>query len=83
MGSLAYYLFLPFIYGIALLPFPLLYLFSDLIYFILFVVFGYRHHIIHQNLVKSFPEKSKEEIKSLEKEFEDIKRAKYREQARK
>ncbi len=38
MGTIGYYLAIPFIYGIAWLPFPLLYFLSDLTYFLLFRV---------------------------------------------
>ena len=65
MGALLYYLSLPFIYGIALLPFPLLYVLSDAMQLLLFGVFGYRLKVVRANLRNSFPEKSEAELKAL------------------
>ena len=58
MGALGYYLALPFLYGISLLPFPLLYLLSDLVFVLLFHVVRYRRKVVRTNLRNSFPEKS-------------------------
>ncbi|MFT3884061.1 MAG: hypothetical protein QM724_01135 [Flavobacteriales bacterium] len=57
MGTLGYYIALPFLYGIALLPFPLLYAVSDGVFVLLFHVIGYRRKVVRQNLRNSFPEK--------------------------
>jgi KDO2-lipid IV(A) lauroyltransferase len=67
--ALFYYLCLPFIYLLAVLPFPLLYLFSDGVYFLLYRVLGYRRKIVRQNLVNSFPEKTVKEIGEIEERF--------------
>ncbi len=69
MKAFSYYLVLPFLYLISLLPFPLLYLFSDFIYFLLYHVFGYRKKVVYTNLRNSFPDKSEAEIKSIQKKF--------------
>lgn len=69
MGAVAYYLVLPFIYLISLLPFPLLYLLSDFLYVIIYYVAGYRKQVVMQNLRNSFPEKSEQELKRLCKDF--------------
>jgi Kdo2-lipid IVA lauroyltransferase/acyltransferase len=69
MNAIGYYIALPFLYGIALLPFPLLYLLSDLVYFLLFHVIGYRKGVVMTNLRKSFPEKSDAELRSIMKRF--------------
>ncbi len=69
MGAIIYYLTIPFIYLIALLPFPLLYLLSDFIYFVLYKLLGYRTKVVRQNLNRSFPEKSEEELQQIEKKF--------------
>ena len=65
MGTLGYFLALPFIYGVSLLPFPLLYLLSDGIYFLIYKVFGYRKEVVLTNLRNSFPEKDEAEIKAI------------------
>lgn len=69
MSALAYYLLLPFVYGISLLPFPLLYLVSDLLYVVVHHVLGYRRAVVLENLRKSFPEKSEAEIRAIAAEF--------------
>ncbi|MCB0616984.1 MAG: hypothetical protein KDC75_26885, partial [Phaeodactylibacter sp.] len=65
MGTLVYYLTLPLIYGISLLPFPLLYLLSDGIYVLIYHVFGYRKQVVWSNLRNSFPEKSEAELRVI------------------
>lgn len=69
MSVIGYYLALPFIYGISLLPFPLLYLLSDGIYLLLYRVFGYRKDVVLTNLRNSFPEKSEAEIRTIASRF--------------
>ena len=54
---------------IAYLPFPLLYVLSDFIYLIIYKLVGYRVKVVRQNLKNSFPNKSDEELKKIEKEF--------------
>lgn len=70
MGALGYFLALPVIYGISLLPFPLLYVLSDGVRFVLFTVIGYRRQVIRTNLRNSFPEKSETEIRAIARKFE-------------
>ena len=69
MGTIGYYIALPFIYGIALLPFPLLYLFSDLLHLIIYRVIGYRTDVVQTNLRNSFPEKSEAQLKAIMSRF--------------
>ena len=54
---------------IALLPYSVLYLFSSMIYPILYYVIRYRREVVHSNLINSFPEKSEKEIIEIEKNF--------------
>lgn len=70
MGAVAYYIALPFLYGIALLPFPLLYLLSDAMRLILFGLIGYRNEVVLTNLRNSFPEKSDAEIRAIARRFQ-------------
>jgi hypothetical protein len=65
MAAIGYYIALPFIYAIAWLPFPLLYLLSDLLYLLVFRVIGYRREVVLTNLRNSFPGKSEAEIKAI------------------
>ncbi|MBK6775205.1 MAG: lysophospholipid acyltransferase family protein [Flavobacteriales bacterium] len=69
MSTIGYYIALPFLYGISLLPFPLLYLLSDFLFFILFHVIGYRKDVVMTNLRNSFPEKSEKELRGIMKRF--------------
>ena len=50
-------------------PFWIIYLFSDILYFLLFYVFKYRRKVVEQNLKNSFPEKSVAELFIIEKQF--------------
>lgn len=69
MKGLIYYVSLPFVYFLSILPFPILYRVSDGFYFILYYVFGYRKKVVLQNLRNSFPEKSEKELKRLCKDY--------------
>jgi len=69
LHGLFYYVCLPFIYLLAILPFPLLYFLSDGVYILLYHVLRYRRKIVRQNLVKSFPEKQLQEIREIELRF--------------
>jgi KDO2-lipid IV(A) lauroyltransferase len=69
LSAIAFYLVLPFLYLISLLPFPLLYLVSDGFYVLLYYVVGYRKKVVLENLRKSFPEKSEKEIQRTCKDF--------------
>jgi KDO2-lipid IV(A) lauroyltransferase len=69
MQAIGFYLTLPFIYLISILPFPVLYLFSDFVFVLMYYVTGYRRKVVAENLRKSFPEKSHQEILELERKF--------------
>lgn len=58
-------LFFIFIWLFALVPFFLLYQISNVFYWLLYHVFGYRKKIILKNLTECFPTKSEKEIKAL------------------
>jgi KDO2-lipid IV(A) lauroyltransferase len=42
---------------------------SDFLYYLAYYVVGYRRKVVRKNLVNSFPEKTEQEIKILEKSF--------------
>jgi len=48
---------------------PMLYLLSDLAYFIAYRLIRYRKKVVLENMARAFPEKTEEEIKSLAKSF--------------
>ena len=53
----------------AALPFWLLYLKSDVFYFVVYHVARYRRKVVRENLLRSFPDKPHKEIKAIEKRF--------------
>jgi len=54
---------------LAYLPFWALYLVSDVLYFLVFYVVGYRRKVVAKNLRNSFPEKTEKEILTLSKKY--------------
>lgn len=58
-----------FILLVGLIPFFLLYPFSDFVRWMLHSVFGYRRRVVEQNLADTFPERSSREIKKLTWKF--------------
>jgi len=69
MQFLVYILVYPFLWLISILPFRLLYAFSDFLYLLIYRIFGYRKKIVKANLNLVFPDKSKEEINRITKVF--------------
>jgi KDO2-lipid IV(A) lauroyltransferase len=57
------------LYLISKLPLKILYIFSDIIFFLNYNIVGYRKKVITQNLTNSFPNKSKKEIAEIRKRF--------------
>jgi Kdo2-lipid IVA lauroyltransferase/acyltransferase len=64
-----YYLSLPFLYLIAALPRFLRLGLSDIFFLLIYYVIGYRKNVVYENLRKSFPEKTEEEILTIRKKF--------------
>ncbi|MFI5195893.1 MAG: lysophospholipid acyltransferase family protein [Chitinophagales bacterium] len=70
MSGILFNLFvIPFFYLLSLLPFPVLYLFSDFVYVVLYHIIGYRKDVVLQNLRNSFPEKTEKEINAICKAY--------------
>lgn len=70
MSDILFNLFaLPFFYFLSILPFPVLYLFSDLVFVIVYYIFGYRKKVVLQNLRNAFPDKTDDEINIIAKRF--------------
>ena len=53
----------------AFLPMPVLYVLSDILYVLIYRVIRYRIRVVRRNMEASFPEKSKIELRRLEKAF--------------
>lgn len=69
MQRILYYAILPLFWLISLLPISVLYLFSDFLYSIIYVVLGYRKKVVQENLNNAFPEKSSEEINKITRDY--------------
>lgn len=69
MQFLAYILVYPLLWLISILPFRLLYIFSDGLYFLLYHIIGYRKKVVTSNLKLVFPEKTENDIAVIRKKF--------------
>jgi KDO2-lipid IV(A) lauroyltransferase len=65
----SYYLLMAVCYPVSLLPFWVHYLFSDMLYFLIYHVGRYRVKVVRKNLASAFPEKSEMELKAIERDF--------------
>ena len=59
----------PFIWLLSRLPMRILYIKSDIFFFIVYYIIRYRKKVVLDNLKLSFPEKSNEELKLMSKKF--------------
>lgn len=64
-----YYIVLYLLYAFSLLPLRVLFVFSDMLYVLLYKMVGYRKKLVRKNLRDCFPEKSEEELHGIEKKF--------------
>ena len=69
MNRIVYFLFRGMVALFSLVPFRVLYFFSDLIHFLLFQLVGYRKKVVFDNLRRSFPEKNEKELYQIAKGF--------------
>ena len=67
--KILYYIVLSVWYLLSLLPMKVHYFISDLMFILLYRLIGYRKQVIRQNLQASFPEKSEEELRKIERGF--------------
>ena len=66
MNKLVYYLLL---LPVSRLPFFILYGISNILFFFIYRIFGYRKTLVRNNLTRSFPNKSEAEIRNIESGF--------------
>ena len=66
IAKIAYYLF---VIPLSLLPLRILYLFTDFFYILIILFIPYRKKVVHENLKRSFPEKTDKEIRTIERNF--------------
>ena len=64
-----YHLLSFFLKLLSYIPFKMLYVLSDGLFYLLYYVIRYRRPIVRKNLTESFPEKSEQEILQIEKNF--------------
>lgn len=64
-----FYFLYVFLWLIAWLPLPILYGISDIFYPIIYHIIRYRRKIVRRNITTSFPDKSEQEIKTIERKF--------------
>jgi Kdo2-lipid IVA lauroyltransferase/acyltransferase len=57
------------LYLLSLLPLRVLYIISDILYFLIYHVFGYRKSVVRKNLLIAFPYKSEKERQKIEMKF--------------
>lgn len=58
-----------FLRALSRLPFGFLYAISNLLFFLIYSVFGYRKKVVMENLRHSFPEKTEPELRQIMKKF--------------
>jgi KDO2-lipid IV(A) lauroyltransferase len=69
MHKFVYFLSYPIIWLFSKLPFRVLYIISDGIFFLFFYLIGYRKEVVLDNLKLAFPDKTNKELKSIQKQF--------------
>lgn len=69
MNQIVFYLTYPLIWLFSRLPMFILYLISDFFYVLIYYVFGYRKEVILKNISYAFPEKSEKENQEIAKKF--------------
>ncbi|MDQ6530207.1 lysophospholipid acyltransferase family protein [Flavobacterium sp. LHD-85] len=69
MQFLVYILAYPILWLISILPFPIFYLFSDFVCFLVYRVIGYRKKVVRENLALTLPHLNDAERKAIEKKF--------------
>mgnify|MGYP001157387425 CR=1 FL=1 len=67
MNLVVYILAYPFIWFISRLNFKLIYLISDILYYVLYYIFSYRKKVVRENLKLAFPEMSDKQRLTIEK----------------
>ena len=69
MQRLAFYIVYPLLKLISILPFKLLYLLSDIVFVLMYTIFGYRKKVVRANLKLAFPEKTSNERNKIMRAF--------------
>lgn len=67
MSFIAFIIIYPILFLISILPFRLLYVFSDFIYFLIYYIIGYRKKVVRANIALALPHLSEKERLIIEK----------------
>ena len=67
--KILYYIIYAVWYVFSLLPMRVHYVISDLMFWLLYKLVGYRRDVVRKNLTESFPEKTEEELRRIERGF--------------
>jgi Kdo2-lipid IVA lauroyltransferase/acyltransferase len=69
MDRLTYFLFRSFSVLFSMIPFRLLYIFSDALFFVIFYLVRYRKKVVYNNIRNSFPAKTEAEVDRIARQF--------------
>ena len=69
MNIIGFYFIYSILWLFTLLPLPVLYVFSDILYLLIYYIFGYRKKVVFDNLRHAFPDKNEKEITKIAKKF--------------
>jgi len=69
MQSLLFFVVYPFAWLFSRLPMRVLYVISDILFVLIYYIFGYRKEVVLRNILRVFPEKTDLEKKELSKKF--------------
>jgi KDO2-lipid IV(A) lauroyltransferase len=67
MSFIAFIIIYPVLFLISILPFRLLYVFSDFVYFLIYYIIGYRKKVVRANIALALPHLSEKERLIIEK----------------
>ena len=67
MSFIAFILIYPILFLISILPFRLLYIFSDFVYVLIYYIIGYRKNVVRANIAMALPHLSEKERLIIEK----------------
>ena len=69
MYKIISYIAISCLYAVALLPLRVLYVLSNVTYFMLYYIIRYRRNLVRANLCNSFPDKKEADIRQIERKF--------------
>jgi KDO2-lipid IV(A) lauroyltransferase len=69
MHNIAYSMLYLWVKAHALLPMRVLYVFSDMLYFLVYRIVRYRRDVVRSNMLHAFPEKTESERRRMERKF--------------